>query len=95
MDVQTHDWARTEAAAMFAKAEWHDGRPFATARGIAFAARSTGDGTWHGFPVPWESIPVAVWQNWLARGVVRRRDIKAFFRFSKDDISWALATDLR
>ena len=96
-DVHAHNWAGTEAAALFATA-WVDvatGRRYATARGVAFEAKPTADGTWHGYPIPWESVPAGLRKKWIASGAAKRRQIKAFFKFEKSDIYWALNTDDR
>ena len=90
-----HDWKATRAAVLFAGAEVDkaSGRRYATAEGIAFEAKPTADGTWHGFPVPWESVPVAIKNSWLDSGAVNRRQIKKYLRFDKNDIHWAMETD--
>jgi hypothetical protein len=91
-DVHEHDWQATEAALLFASAYVHPttGRRYASAGGVAFEAKPTADGTWHGYPIPWESVPAEIRKHWLAEGVV-----KAFLRFEKSDIHWALKTDTR
>jgi hypothetical protein len=91
-DVHTHDWEQTRAARLFAGATEDEasGRRYATAEGIAFEAKSTADGSWHGFPIPWESVPVEIKNSWLRSNAVSRRDLKKFFRFNKDDIHWAM-----
>ena len=96
-DVHAHDWPATPAAQLFARAvvDSVSGRRYATAMGIAFEAKASGDGTWHGYPIPWESVPPAIVQQWKVGEAVKAREIKAFFKFSKDDIHWALKTDTR
>jgi len=96
-DVRGHDWRQTRAASLFAEAsvDKASGRRYATAKGIAFEARSSGDGSWHGFPIPWESVPVGIKNSWLGSNAVTRRDLKRFFRFNKDDIHWAMQTDVK
>ena len=71
------------------------GRRYATAEGVAFEAKPTADRTWHGFPIPWESVPVAIKNNWLRSGAVKSRQTKKYFRFDKNDIHWAMITDDR
>lgn len=70
-------------------------RRFATARGIAFEAKQTADGTWHGYPVPWESIPPQIREEWLDAGKVLKRDLR-LYRAARDggDIHWALNSDV-
>jgi len=71
------------------------GRRYASAGGVAFEAKPTADGTWHWYPIPWESVPAEIRKHWLAKGVVTRSETKAFLRFEKSDIHWALKTDTR
>lgn len=94
-DMFAHAWSKTEAAKLFAQAlvDPDSGRRFATSRGIAFEAKSTGDGTWHGYPIPWQSVPDRFRRQWLQSGLVRRKDIKRFMSFDKNDIHWPLVTD--
>lgn len=96
-DVHEHDWSSTQAAVLFAAAcvDAVTGRRYATASGIAFEAKPTGDGSWHGYPIPWESVPAKIKNDWLASGAVTRRQTKHFLRFEKSDIHWALKTDTR
>ena len=62
-------------------------------RGIAFEAKPTSDGTWHGFPVPWESVPPAILRQWLQDGKVTRRQVKLFRSRATDNIRWALGNE--
>jgi len=96
-DPHTHNWAATRAAELFAGSvvDEASGRRYATAEGIAFEAKPTADGTWHGFPIPWESVPAAIKNDWLCNGAVNSRQTKRYFRFDKDDIHWAMTTDDR
>jgi hypothetical protein len=79
------------ACKLFENAELSpDGRRrFATLNGIAFEAKPTQDGTWHGYPVPWEHIPPDLVQQWLEEGTVSRRQIKQHFSKGPDDLRWA------
>jgi hypothetical protein len=94
-DVLAHNWQDTEASRLFAAAlvDHASGRRFATARGIAFEAKPTEDGTWHGFPIPWVDVPDEHRRQWLKEGKVTHREIKKFLSFSWNDIHWALVTD--
>ncbi len=69
-------------------------RRFATARGIAFEAKPTADGTWHGYPVPWESVPPEICEEWLDAGKVSRRDLRVCRPTHAGDLHWALNSDL-
>lgn len=94
-DMQAHDWPATIAAALFRDAEICEEtkRRYATARGIAFEAKPTNDGTWHGYPIPWEHVPSDIRTRWLANKRVLASQIKKYLSFAKDDIHWALQTD--
>ncbi len=55
-DPLDHDWKKTLAHDMFEQSEPDpDGsdKRYATMNGIAFVAQPTEDGTWHGYPEPW------------------------------------------
>jgi hypothetical protein len=58
---------------------------------MAFEAKPTGDGSWHGYPIPWESVPPLILNQWLDEGRVTRRDIKR--SRPNNDIHWALDSD--
>jgi len=96
-DPHAHDWVKTRAAELFADAvvDESSGRRYATAEGIAFEAKATADGSWHGFPIPWESVPFAIKNDWLSSGAVKSRQTKKYFHFEKNDIHWAMTTDDR
>lgn len=96
-DVHTHDWPATRAAELFGAGQIDpaSGHRYATADGIAFEAKPTADGSWHGYPIPWESVPATIKNDWLASGAVTRRQTKDFLRFEKSDIHWAMKTDNR
>ena len=68
-------------------------RRYATAAGIAFEAKPTADGTWHGYPIPWESVPQTIVDDWRKQGRVTRRQIKHHFRHPDDDVRWALESE--
>ena len=91
-DPFAHDWAATQAQQLFARAVPHgDGRRrFATAGGIAFEAKPTEDGTWHGYPVPWEAVPPEIVQKWKEDGEVTRRQITRYWKKDHDDLHWAI-----
>lgn len=94
-DMHAHDWLATHASTLFAEAriDPQSGRRFATQNGIAFEAKPTADGTWHGYPVPWESVPPDIKDAWIDLGMVTRKQLRVFKRFEKTDIHWALTTD--
>ena len=90
-DVDAHAWGDTEAHRLFTTSILHDGRRYATARGIAFVALPTNDGTWHGYPLPWLDVPNEVRRNFVDRGLVQRRQTQR--RVNRQDIRWALDSD--
>ena len=92
-DPHLHCWIETEAHRLFENASTDGERRFATDRGIAFEAKPTSDGTWHGFPVPWESVPPAILRQWLHDGKVTRRQVKLFRSRATDNIRWALGNE--
>ena len=68
-----------------------DGKRYATGRGIAFVAVDTGDGTWHGYPLPWKDVPRNVRNRLVQEGRVTPRETRQ--TANETDIRWALATD--
>lgn len=89
-----HPWGNTHAHELFVHATLTpEGRRYATARGIAFEAKPTGDGTWHGYPVPWESVPPSILERWLQDQKVTRHDLRRHRHDNTTAIHWALRTD--
>ena len=86
-----HPWEETQAHAMLAESVPADGRRYATRNGIAFVAVSSGDGTWHGYPIPWKDVPRQVFDSFVSTGRVRRRQTRR--AVDADDIRWALGSD--
>lgn len=69
-------------------------RRFATGRGIAFEAKPTGDGTWHGYPIAWETVPASIVHTWQDAGKVSRRDLRVLRPTHGSDRHWALKSDV-
>lgn len=94
-DPFAHSWEATTACQLFKGAVSQDSerRRYATARGIAFEAKPTADGTWHGYPVPWEAVPAEICQKWVEEGAVVRRDIRRYWRQDPDALRWAIEAD--
>jgi hypothetical protein len=93
-----HDWLQTEAHKLFEGSLPHPGgeeRRYATMSGIAFEAKPSNDGFWHGYPIPWESVPVDLVDQWLKKGLVTNRQIKRHRQYSKSNIKWALDSDTK
>lgn len=95
-DPFAHKWSDTEALRLFMESDTLPGleRRYATAKGIAFEAKPTNDGTWHGYPVPWEAVPEEIVARWIDNQKVTRRQIKRHWRKEKDDLKWALGEDI-
>lgn len=92
-DPEEHCWPVTTAQRLLDDSvEGGDGRRYTTGRGIAFVALATNDGTWHGFPLPWEDVPSDVRTQFIESERVLKRDIG---RQSIDgrDRRWALGED--
>lgn len=93
-DPHQFEWDGTPAQKMFATAViGDDGRRYATQRGIAFAAKDTNDGSWHGYPIPWEDVPADIKDDWLAKQLVGELQVTRYLSRAKKDIRWALETD--
>jgi hypothetical protein len=95
LEPHNFKWEGTPAAQMFENATLNpdDGRRYATQRGIAFEAKSSADGTWHGFPIPWEDVPAAIKDGWLDMKLVNGSQVKRYLSRPEKDIKWALETD--
>jgi hypothetical protein len=94
-DPFQHDWSLTVAQQLFKDAmEDPHGRQrrYATQHGIAFEAKPTADGTWHGYPIPWENVPPSITNSWKEQGKVTRRQIRKNQRHADSDKNWALAS---
>lgn len=95
-DMARHDWLSTPAQEMLNRSEPDpegSGKRFATERGIAFAAQDSNDGSWHGYPEPWQNVPAALKERWLAAGVVKKRDLRRYMDSPTNSIRWALESD--
>lgn len=90
-DPYSHPWERTEAHAMLAESVLDGGRRYATREGIAFVAVPSGDGTWHGYPVPWQDVPRHIGDAFVSEGRVTRHQIRR--TVDGADIRWALGSD--
>lgn len=94
-DPFQHNWAETIAHQLFKCAVKDPSgrqRRYATLHGIAFEAKPTADGSWHGYPIPWRSVPLAITNEWKKQGKVTRKQIRQHQHYAKTDIRWALAT---
>ncbi|WP_343740020.1 hypothetical protein [Delftia tsuruhatensis] len=92
-DPFNHKWVETEAHSLFLNSTAHpDGieRRYATKRGIAFEAKPTNDGAWHGYPIPWESVPDSIVHKWIDEKLVSRKEIRDNKSHPKNKTDWAL-----
>ncbi|MCB6180206.1 hypothetical protein LHP98_19010 [Rhodobacter sp. Har01] len=89
------NWLQTPAGRLFGKAEIDEdsGRRFATERGIAFEAKPTNDGSWHGYPIPWDDVPADVKDKLVTLGNVKGSMLRRHASFSETIIDWAMDTD--
>ena len=91
-----HDWSQTQAQQLLLNSlpdPNGNERCYATMRGIAFEAKPSNDGTWHGYPIPWESVPDQIKDTWLEQQLVTRRQIKQHKSHPSSNIKWALDGD--
>ena len=90
-DPIKHRWDKTAAHAMF-EASLPDptgsGKRYATRNGIAFVAQETGDGTWHGYPEPWNKVPVELKDRWVDEGKVTFVALKRYKDFPRDNLKF-------
>lgn len=94
-DPSEHDWGATLAHRLFATAIIDgSGRRFATWNGLAFEAKATRDGVWHGFPIPWETVPCDIKDRWIDGKLVSGRQTKLVKPEHERDIYWALKIGL-
>ncbi|WP_316181478.1 hypothetical protein [Bradyrhizobium sp. SZCCHNRI1009] len=95
-DPFNHNWLKTVAHQLFEESKPDpdgSGKRYATLRGIAFASQKTDDGTWHGYPEPWNKVPSELKDNWLQQGKVTKRELKRYSGVSEQNVSWALDSD--
>jgi len=91
-----HDWEKTVAHKLFNESELDpsgSGKRYATMKGIAFVAQPTGDGTWHGYPEPWNKVPADLKDKWQNAGLVTTRQLRRHKDFPRDNLDWALDSD--
>jgi hypothetical protein len=95
-DESNHPWEQSIATEMLQDSELDpqgSSRRYATRRGVAFAAHDTRDGSWHGFPIPWNDVPSELKDQWVSQSLVSPRDLRKYSDKLKSDTSWALETD--
>jgi hypothetical protein len=95
-DPFDHLWEDTVAHKMFNESELDpdgSGKRYATMNGIAFTARETRDGTWHGYPEPWNNVPARLKDRWLDDGKVTAVSLRRYKDFPRGNIRWALESD--
>lgn len=95
-DMEAHVWSATAARNLLAESELDplgSRKRYATRSGVAFAGHDTKDGTWHGYPVPWNDVPSELKDRWRAEGRVTRKDLRRYSDRLDTDIEWALESD--
>jgi hypothetical protein len=93
-DPHAHPWNQTVAQGMLDTSVVDtDGRRYAARRGIAFEAKRSNDGTWHGYPLPWDEVPADIQDRLIVAGQAKRRDIRKQGSVDRGDLRWALSTD--
>jgi hypothetical protein len=93
-DPEAHAWPQTAAQQLLANSTVDDrGARYAAARGIAFRAYPSGDGTWHGYPVPWAEVPPNIQDRLVHARQVERRELRRQKPVRKGDLRWALKSD--
>lgn len=88
-----HEWAESIAQVLLTASEADpdgSGKRYATEHGVAFVAQDTRDGTWHGYPEPWDRVPAALKTKWQTEGKVRNADLRRYSDKEPDDLDWAL-----
>lgn len=92
-DPSMHGWKRTQAHLILENSYHIGDKRYGARRGVAFCAHPSGDGSWHGYPIPWCKVPSNA-VDWLVEnGHATRRDIKRQKLSPQPGINWALTTD--
>ena len=78
-------WGEDRAQELLNESVEMGAKRVATRCGLAFVAQDTNDGTWHGYPEPWDKIDAAIRVRWLAEGRIKRRHLR----------QWASHEDIR
>jgi hypothetical protein len=73
-------WSKPIAQTLLNQSVAEGDNRYATAQGYAFIGRPTNDGIWHGHPIGWEDVPVAIKDDWQRAGHVTNKQIKAWLR---------------
>jgi len=93
-DPHKHPWHLTIAHKLLGESTADAaGHRYAARNGIAFKAQMSNDGTWHGYPVPWDEVPSEIQDTLIARGQATRRDMKRQQSIETKSIRWALKSD--
>ena len=95
-DPAKHVWTKTLAHQLFAGAipPSDNKRRYATKYGIAFEAKPTENGSWHGYPVPWEAVPPDIVSQFVDSGLVTRRQVKKHLQKDRNDLRWAMGVNI-
>jgi hypothetical protein len=92
--TETHPWPDTSAQRMLETSILaEEGRRFAASNGIAFRADPSGDGTWHGYPLGWDEVPLGIQERLVQAGQATWREIRRQKTVKTGDLRWALKSD--
>ncbi|MGC8474849.1 MAG: hypothetical protein ACP5NP_00705 [Acetobacteraceae bacterium] len=69
-------WSETRAQELPNESVEMGAKRIATRHRLAFVAQDTNDGTWHGYPEPWDKIDAAILTRWLDEGRIKRRHLR-------------------
>ena len=88
-------WPKTVAQHLLQNSVLYNDKRYAADHGIAFCAQETGNGNWHGYPLPWKQVPNAVCRQLVAQGQTTEKEIKHVRRRQKavdprNDNQWAM-----
>ena len=93
-DPHEHPWHLTVAQRLLCESIADPaGHRYAARSGIAFKAQPSNDGTWHGYPVPWDEVPLDIQDLLIAQGQVTYRELKRQKLIDTKNIRWALRSD--
>lgn len=93
-DMFNHSWALTRAQFLLESSVCDIGsrERFATGDGVAFQVQPTNDGTFHGYPVPWDKVPAYLTRAWRNERRVTKRQISTYSEVG-ESIDWAMDSD--
>lgn len=90
-DMFAHAWQLTRAQELLdtCVTDVRSRRRLTTGGGVAFEVKATNDGTFHGYPVPWDKVPSWLQRHWRGEGRVSRRQIDQYSEVGANEF-WAM-----